>query len=57
MNTPYTRAMLHAALTSPWANLGACDGQARKPAAMFEGNFAQFADQVSQEVRSAGVRK
>ncbi len=42
---------------STWANRGAYDGQARKLAAMFEGNFAQFADQVSPEVRSAGVRK
>lgn len=41
---------------STWTNRKAYDEQARNLAAMFEKNFAQFADQVSQDVKNAGVR-
>jgi phosphoenolpyruvate carboxykinase (ATP) len=37
-----------------WADKDAYDAQARELAAMFQHNFAQFADQVSPEVRDAG---
>jgi phosphoenolpyruvate carboxykinase (ATP) len=37
-----------------WADKAAYDVQARKLAAMFEQNFAQFRDQVTAEVRIAG---
>jgi phosphoenolpyruvate carboxykinase (ATP) len=39
-----------------WKDAGAYDAQARKLAGMFDGNFAQFREHVSKEVRAAGVR-
>jgi phosphoenolpyruvate carboxykinase (ATP) len=38
-----------------WRDPAAYDTQARKLAGMFEENFAQFRDHVSEEVRAAGV--
>lgn len=38
-----------------WREKAAYDVQAKKLAAMFEANFAQFADMVSEEVRNAGL--
>lgn len=37
-----------------WADKAAYDTQANKLANMFQDNFGKFADQVSEEVRSAG---
>jgi phosphoenolpyruvate carboxykinase (ATP) len=37
-----------------WSDPAAYDDQARKLAAMFRGNFAAFADAVSEDVRRAG---
>ncbi len=42
---------------STWRDRQAYDAQGRKVAGMFEENFAQFGNLVSQEVRDAGVRK
>ncbi|HSL99936.1 MAG TPA: phosphoenolpyruvate carboxykinase (ATP) [Candidatus Limnocylindria bacterium] len=39
-----------------WPEKAAYDVQAKKLAAMFEANFAQFADMVSAEVRNAALR-
>jgi phosphoenolpyruvate carboxykinase (ATP) len=39
-----------------WADGAAYDAQARKLAAMFDQNFAAYADEVSAEVRAAGPR-
>jgi phosphoenolpyruvate carboxykinase (ATP) len=41
---------------STWKDAAAYDAQARKLAGMFDGNFAQFREHVSPEVRAAGVR-
>jgi len=38
-----------------WKEKAAYDAQAKKLAAMFEANFAQFADMVPKEVRNAGL--
>ena len=38
-----------------WKEKAAYDAQAKKLAAMFEANFAQFADMVPAEVRNAGL--
>jgi phosphoenolpyruvate carboxykinase (ATP) len=40
-----------------WADKGAYDRQARKLAAMFEGNFKQFEDSVSADISGAGPRQ
>ena len=37
-----------------WKDKSAYDAQANKLADMFTDNFSKFADQVSEEVRSAG---
>ena len=42
---------------STWRDGRAYDAQGRKLAGMFEENFAQYEDQVTPEVRAAGVRK
>ena len=43
-------------IRATWANEAAYDDQARKLAGMFHENFAQYADQVTPEVRAAGFR-
>jgi phosphoenolpyruvate carboxykinase (ATP) len=42
---------------STWKDRAAYDAAAHKLAAMFDENFAQFADQVDPHIRSAGMRK
>jgi phosphoenolpyruvate carboxykinase (ATP) len=42
---------------STWKDRAAYDATARKLAAMFDENFAQYADQVDPHIRSAGMRK
>ncbi|MCL5884052.1 MAG: phosphoenolpyruvate carboxykinase (ATP), partial [Deltaproteobacteria bacterium] len=42
---------------STWKDPAAYDRTARKLAGMFHENFAQYADQVTPEVRAAGFRK
>jgi len=42
---------------STWKDVTAYDRAARKLAGMFQENFAQYADQVTPEVRAAGFRK
>ena len=42
---------------STWKDRPAYDRTARKLAGMFHENFAQYADQVTPEVRAAGFRK
>jgi phosphoenolpyruvate carboxykinase (ATP) len=39
-----------------WEDKDAYDAQAEKLARMFKDNFAQFADQVSDEVKAAGPK-
>jgi phosphoenolpyruvate carboxykinase (ATP) len=41
---------------STWKDRAAYDRTARKLAGMFQENFAQYADQVTPEVRAAGFR-
>ena len=42
---------------STWADAEAYDAKARQLAEMFDRNFQQFADGVSDEVRAAGPRQ